>query len=340
MLHLFRSLAFCFWCAVLLRHRAVADEEAPWGPTPPRETSSWWPKPPSLSSFPFRIPSFGLLDDGRDAAGLVTTAKELPNVTINATPQPSSNHSGNSKDRLLEPSGSGDGRSFDASEASGSSLQPTSVTKTGSESLPTGTSDFPRGNNGSLVPDSYTPTSSSVRNSLFTDIPTRTSSPQQHAAHMRPPWGTTQAAGSSMGVAPQHLPGDITQLIYSTVPPETTVPTALTWAEAHTTTVPGLAEGPTRRPSPDLVTAPESPQTTFVESLQYSMVTDITATEIRTPWGVSDPSVAEATSGQKEEGARVLASSTGIDRKPALESLTSTTPSKKVKVPIARGKQR
>lgn len=343
MLHLLRSLAFCFWCAVLLHHRAVADEEALWGPTPPRETSSWWPKPPSLSSFRFRIPFFGISDDDHDAAGLVTTTKGLPNITMNAhlfvTPQPSSNHSGNSKDRLLEPSGSGDGSSFDASEASGSSPQPTSVTNTGSESLPTGTSDFPRGDNGSLVPDSYTPTSASLRNWLFTDIPTSTSSPEQHAAHTRPPWGTTQAAGSSMGAAQQHLPRDITQRIYSTVPPETTVPTALTWAEAHTTTIPGLVEGPTELPSPGPVTLPEFPQTTFVESLQYSIITDITATEIRTPWGVSDPSVAEATSGQKEERAGVITSSTGIDRKPALESLTSTTPSKRVKVPIERGKQ-
>lgn len=347
MLHLLRSLAFCFWCAVLLHHRAVADEEAPWGPTPPRETSSWWPKPPSLSSPRFRIPFFGISDDDGDAAVLVTTSNGLPNITINArlfvTPQPSSNHSRNSKDRLLEPSGSGDGSSFDASEASGSSAQPTSVTNTGSESLPTGTPDFPRGDNGSLVPDSYTPTSASVRNSLSTDIATSASSHEQHAARTRPPWGTTQAAGSSMGAAQRHLPGDITQRIYSTVPPETTVPTALTWAEAHTTTVPGLVEGPTSLPtglpSPGPVTPPESPHTTFVESLQYSIVPDTTVTGIHAPWGVSDPSVAEATSGREEERAGVITSSTGMDRKPTLESLTSTAPSKRVKVPIARGKQ-
>lgn len=329
MLHLLRSLAFCSWCAVLLHHCAVADEEAPWGPTPPRETPSWWPKPPSLSSFRFRIPFFGTSDDDGGAAGLVTTAKGLPNVTTNTrlfvTP-------GNSKDRLLEPSGSGDGSSFDASEASDGSPQPTSVTQTGSEPLPTGTADFPRGNSGSIVPDSYTPTSASVRNSLFTDIPASTSSPEQPAAHTRPPWGTPQAAGSSTGAARRRPSGE-TQRIYSTVPLETTVPTALTWVEAHTTTIPGLAEGPTGPPPPGSVTPPESPQTTFVEGPQYSIVTDVTATEVGAPWGVS-----EAASGQKGERAGVITSSTGMDRNPALESLTSPTPRKRPKVPIARGK--
>lgn len=342
MLHLLRSLAFCVWCAVLLHHRAVADEEAPWEPPPslppPRKTSSWWLKPPSLPSFPFNVPFWGISNDERNAAGPVTTTKGLPSITKNthlfATPQPSSNHTGNRKDRLLEPSGSGDGSSLDAAEASGSSPQPTSVTNTGSESLPTGTSDFPRGNNGSLVPDSYTPTSASVRNWPTTDIPTSTSSPEQHAAHTRPPWASTQAAGSSTGGAQQHLPGEITQRIYSTVPPETTVPTALTWAEAHTSTIPGLVEGPTGLPTPGPVTPAEPPQTTFVERLRYSVVT-----EIHAPRGVSDPSIAEATSGRKEDRVGVITSPTGIDRKPALESLTSTTPSQRLTVPIVRGKQ-
>lgn len=332
MLHLLRSLAFCFWCAVLLHHRAVADEEAPWGPTAPRETSPRWPKPPSLSSFQFRFPFFGISDHDRDAAGLVTTAKELPNITVNAhlfvTSQPSSTRSGNSKVRLLEPSGSGDGSSLDVSEASGSSPQPTSGTNTGSESLPTETSDFPGGDSSSLVPDSYTPTS--ARNSLSSDIPTSSGSPEQHAAHTHPPWAATQAAASSTGAARQHL----TQRTYSTVPPETTVPTTLTRVDTATT-IPGPVEGPTA----GAATLPESPQTTFVESLQYSRPTDITATEIHSPWGVSDPSVAEAASGQKEERAGAITSPTGIDRQPALESLTSTTPSKRVKVPISRGKQ-
>lgn len=335
MLHLLRSLAFCFWCAVLLHHRAVADEEAPWEPPPPppRKTSSWWL--PSLPSLQYHVPFLGISDEERNAAGLATTTKGLPNITKNthllATPQPSSSHSGNSKGRLLEPFGSGDGGSF---EASGSSPQPTSVTNTGSESLPTGTSDFPRANNGSLVPDSYTPTSATVRNSPITDIPPSTSTLQQHTAHTRPPWASTQAAGSSMGAAQQHLPREITQWIYSTVPPETTVPTALTWAEARTSTIPGLVESPTGPPSPGPVTPAESPQTTFVERLRYS-----TVTEIHTAWGVFEPSVAEATSGQKEDRVGVITSPTGIDHKPALESLTSTTPSERVKVPIARGKQ-
>lgn len=339
MLHLLRELAFCFWCAVLLHHRAVADEEAPWGPTPWREASSWRPK----LDGPFRIP-FYESSDNDDAAVLKTTTKGLPNISINAhlfvTPQPSRNHSGSSKERLLDHSGSGDGSSFEPSEASDSSPQPTSVTNTGSEPLPTGTSDFPRGNNDSLVPDSNTPTSASVRNTLFTDIPTSTSSPEQHATHTRPLWDTTQAAGSSMGAAQRHLPADITQRIYSAVAPEATVPTALMWAEAHTTTIPGLVESlPTALPFPGPVTPPKSPQTTFVSSRRYSIITDAAVTEIRTPRGVSDLSVTETTSGQTQEQTGVITTSVGIDRKPALESLTSTTPSQGVKVPIAGGKQ-
>lgn len=329
MLHLLRDLAVCFWCAVLLHHRAVADEEAPWGPTPPRETSTWWPKPDG----PFRIPFYGSSDDDRDAADLKATTV---NAHLFATPQPSRNHPGNSKESLLDPSGSGDESSSEASEASAASLQPTNVANTGSDSLPTGTSDFPHGNNDSLVPDSHTPAGASVRNTLFTS-PTSTSSPEQHAKQTRPPWGTTQAAGSSMGAEPRHLPGDVPQRIYSTVAPETTAPTALTWAEARTTSAPGLMEGlPTGLPSP----GPVFPQTAEpVGTPQYSIITDATVTEIHNPWGASDPSVTETASGQEQEQAGVITISMVIDRTPALESLTSTTPSQRVKVPIAGGKQ-
>lgn len=336
MLHLLRDLAFCFWCAVLLHQQAVADEEAPWGPTPGRETSSRWPK--------LDGPFYESSDNDHDAAALKTTTRGLASISRNAylfvTPQPSSNHSGNSKERSLDPSGSGDGSSFEASQASDSSPQPTNVTNTGSEPLPTGTSGFPHGNNDSLVPDSHTPTSASVRNTLFTDIPASTSSPEQHATHTRPLRGTAQTARSSMGAAPRHLPADITQRIYSTVAPETTVPTAFMWAQAHTTTIPGLVESLlTALPFPVPATPPNSPQTTFVRTPQYSIITDAAVTEIPTPWGASDLSVAETTSGQKQEPTGVITTSAGIDHKPALESLMSTTPSQGVKVPIAGGKQ-
>ena len=339
MLHLLGSWAFCFWCAVMLRHRAVADEEAPWGPTPSRETSSWWPKPPPLSSFPFRVPFLGMSAADGDGAGLVTTTKGLPSITINAhlfvSSQTSSNHFGNSKERLLEPPGSGDGSSFEASEASDSTPQPPRVTSAGSESRPTEMSDFPPSSNGSRAPDSFTPTSASVGKWLFSTIPTSAGSP----GHTRLPWGTTLAAGSSTGAAQQHLPGDITQRIYSTVPLETTVPTALTWAEAHTTTIPGLVQGPTGQPAPVSVTPPESPRSSE-ESLQYSSAPDITASAIHTPWAVSDPRVAEAVSGREEERPGLIASSARMDGKAGLKFLTSTAPSKRVKVPIARGRQR
>lgn len=336
MLHLLRELAFCFWCAVLLHHRALADEEAPWGPTPRREASSWRPK----LDGPFGISLYESSDNDRDAAALKTTTEGLPNISINAhlfaTPQPSSNHS------LLDPSGdpSGDGGSFEASEASDSSPQPTNVTNTGSQPLPTGTSAFPHGNNDSLVPDSNTPTGAAVRNTLSTDSPTSTSSPEQHTTHTRPLWDTTQTAGSSMGAAPRHLPADVTQRIYSPVATETTVPTALMWAEAHATTTPGLVESlPTALPFPAAATPPKSQQTTFVSTPRYSIITDAAVTEIHTPRGVSDPSVTETTSGQEQEQTGVITTSVGIDHTPALESLMSTTPSPGVKVPIAGGKQ-
>lgn len=303
---------------MLLHHRAVADEEAPWGPTPPGETSTWRPKPDG----PFRIPN------DRDAAAPKATTT---NAHLFATPQPSRNHPGDSEESLLDPSGSGDGSSLEASEASAASPQPTDVANTGPESLPTGTSDFPHGNNDSLVPDSHAPAGASVGNTLFTS-PTSTSSPEQHAKQTRPPWGATPAAGSSVGAEPRHPPGDVPQRIYSTVAPEATVPTALTWAESRTTTAPGLMEG---LPSP----GPVFPQTTFVGTPQYSIITDATVTEIHTPWGASDPSATETASGQEQEQAGVITISMGIDRTPALESLTSTTASQRVKVPIAGGKQ-
>lgn len=354
MLRLLRTLAFCFWCVLLLHNQAAADEEALWGPTPSREnppenkqSSSWWPKLPSLPSLPFRIPFYGSSDSNRKAAVLTTTTEGLTEPI----------------DHLQDHSGSGEGSLSDASEPPTTSTQGllTSVTKTGPESLPTGTSDSPhssikQSNNDSLVSDSYTPTSSSIRNTLFTNSPTTTSTPGQSATHTHPPYGTARAAGPSMGATPQHLAeeltdkeeaGDFTEKIYSTIAPETTVPTALTWAAAQTTiTIPGLVESTlTSRHPLGPVTPPKSSETTFVKKPQYSTVSitihagEATVTETHPTQSESDLGVSEARSGPMEEQPGVITIAIGIDHKLMPESITSTTPSQSVNFPIAGGKQ-
>lgn len=346
MLRLLWILASCFWCVLLLRHQAVADEEALWGPTPSRErppeskqSSSWWPKFPSL---PFRIPFYGRSDSNPEADDALTT------TTAGLTE--SAHHS---QDHL----GSGEGSISDASEPPTTLTQGllASVAKTGPEPLPTGTSDSPhssttQSNNDGLVSDSYSHTSSSIRNTLFTNSPTSTSTPEQNATHTRPPGGTERAAGPSMGTTPQHLPeeltdkkeaGDFTEKMYSTIPPETTVPTALTWAAAQpTTAVPQLVDTP-----PATVAPHKSSETTFDRQPQYSTVSaalhtgDSTVTETHPTQSKSGQGVTEVRSGPVEEEPGVIPTAMGTDHK--LEPITtSTTPSRRVNVPIVGGKKR
>lgn len=349
MLRLLWILASCFWCVLLLRNQAVADEEALWGPTPSREkppeskqSSSWWSKFPSIPSLPFRIPFYGRSDSNPEADDALTT------TTAGLTE--SAHHS---QDHL----GSGEGSISDASEPSTTLTQGplTSVAKTGRESLPTGTSDSPhssttQSNNDGLVSDSYSHTGSSIRNTLFTNSPTSTSTPEQNATHTHPPGGTERAAGPSMGTTPQHLPEeltdkkeaeDFTEKMYSTIPPETTVPTALTRAAAQpTTTVPQLVET-----TPATVAPHKSSETTFVRKPQYLTVStalhtgDSTVTETHPTQSKSGQGVTEVRSGPMEEEPGVITTAMGIDHK--LESITtSTTPSRRVNVPIVGGKQR
>lgn len=345
MLHLHRTLAFCLWCSLLLHNQAVADEEALWGPTPSRENSpedkqnsSWWSKP--IPSLPFHIPLNGGSDGNNEAVALTTTTKGL------AEPN----------EHTQDISTSGDGSVLEAYEAPTTLTKGllTSVTKTGSDSLPTVTSDSPHisttwSNNDALVSDSYSPTSGSIRNSLFTNSPTSTSTPQQTATHTRPPWGNVRAAAPGMGVASRHLPGELsdteesrnfTEKVYSTISPETTVPTALTWAASQTTTtIPRMAETPlTSRHPLGPVTPPKSSETMFISKPQYPTVSttlrvrEATVTE-------THASVAEAGSGPVEEHPGVITISVGINHKSVEESIKSTTPRQGVNVPVAGGKQ-
>ncbi|XP_041819541.1 proline-rich transmembrane protein 4 [Chelmon rostratus] len=343
MLRLLRTLAFCFWCFLLLHKQAVADEEALWGPTPSREnppedkqSSSWWPKLPSLPSLPFRIPFYGSSDGNDEAAVLTRTTTGLTEPI----------------DHLQDHLGSGEGSISEASEPPITATQGllTSVTKIGPESLPTGTSDSPhssiaQSHNDTLVSDSYTPTSSSIRNTLFTNSPTSTSNPEQNATHTHPPQGTAGAAGPSMAATPQHLPEepadkeeaeDFTQKIASTIAPETTVPTALTWAAAHTTaTTPGLVE------TTLTLTPPTSSETTFARKHQHSTVRivlhagEATVTDTHPTLGGADLGFSETRSGPVQEQPGVITTAMRTDHKLVPESKVSTTQSQRVNFPIA-----
>ena len=332
----------------------MADEEAHWGPTPSREKTpedekSWWglSKLPSVPSLPFRIPFFGSSDSNDEAAVLTTTAKRLTEPI----------------DRLQETSGSGEGSISDASEPPTTTTQGLliSVTKIRTESLPTGTSDSPhssiaQSDNDTLVSDSYSPTSTSIRDTLFTNSPTSTSTPEQNATHTHPPRGTAGAAGPSMGATTQHLQEgltdkeeaeDFTGKILLTIAPETTVPTALTWAALQTTTTtPGLVKTATaRRNALGPVTPHESSQTTFDRKPQDSTVSvtlhagEATIKETHPTQSEADLGFSEARSGPVEEQLGVITTAMGIDHKLVLESITSTTQSQRVNFPIAGGKQ-
>ncbi|XP_044041688.1 proline-rich transmembrane protein 4 [Siniperca chuatsi] len=324
MLRLLRTLAFCFWCFLLLHRQAVADEEALWGPTPTRKN------PPENKQS---------LDGNDKAAVLTTTTKGLTE----------------SIDHLQDHSGSGEGSISEASEPPTTWTQDllTSVTKIRTEPLPTGTSDSPhssiaQSHNDTLVSDSYSPTSSSIRNTLFTNSPTSTSTPEQNATHTHPPRGTARAAGPSTGATPQHFTEehtdkdeaeDFTEKISSTIAPETTVPTALTRAAAQTTTTnPGLVETTlTIRHPLRPVTPPTSSEITFVRKPQDPTVgiTLHAGEAITTETHHTNSESDMARSGPAEEQPGVITTAMGIDHKLLPESITSTSQSQRVNFPIA-----
>ncbi len=159
-----------------------------------------------------------------------------------------------------------------------------------------------------------------------------------------------------MGATAQHLPEehtdkeeaeDFTEKISSTIAPETTVPTALTWAAAKTTTtIPGLVETTlTSRHPLGPATPPTSSETTFVRKPQDSIVSitlhagEATMTETHPTQSEAGYGFSEARSGPVEEQPGVTTTAMGTDRKLVLESITRTTESQGVNFPIAGGKQ-
>lgn len=351
MLRLLRTLAFCLWCSLLLHRQAVADEEAAWGPTqkPPKEKQGWLGIPNPFSRIPFpsipfpRNPFYSGSNDDNKAVLSTTTTETLTEPT----------------DLFQENLGSGDGGISVSSKPTTTSTQefPTSVTEIRTETLPTGTSDSPhsitaQSNNDTLVLDSSSPTSSSIRNTLFTNNPTSTSSPEQNATHTLPPESSTQAARPSMGATTQHLPEEHTdqeeaEEISSTIAPETTVPTALTWAEAQTiTTIPGLVETTLLRHTPrPVTTAPTSPETTSDKKPQDTTLTitlhaeEATLKEFSTTQSEAELGFSEARSGLVEVKPGVITTAMGINRELVPESITRTSQSQWVNFSTAGGKQ-
>ncbi|XP_045927938.1 proline-rich transmembrane protein 4 [Micropterus dolomieu] len=353
MLRLLQTLAFCFGCFLLLHRQAVADEEALWGQTPSRENapenrqrSNWWtpslPKLPSFPSLPFQIPFYGSSDNKEKAVVLTTNAKSLTEPV----------------DHLQDHSVSGEGSIFETSEppTTGTRGLLASVTKIRTEPLPTGTSDSPHSSiaqsyNDTLVLDSYSPTSSYVRNTLFTNSPASTSAPEQNATHTHPPQGTARAAGPSKAATSQHPPShtdkeeaeNLTVKMWSTIAPETTVPTALTRAAAQTTTTnPGLVDttqASTHTLGP--VTTPTPSETTFVRQPHDPTVSitlhagEATMTETHPTQSEADLGFSQARSGPMEGQPVVITTAMVIDHKPVPESIISTTQSQSVHFSIA-----
>lgn len=227
MFRLLRTLSF--WCVLALCNQAVADEEAHWGatPSPPVRTSgfSFWPKLPSFpSSFPSilsQIPFYGN-SDNTDTPTTTTTGLVTPI----------------DQDNL----GSGE---EEGSFLSAASQSPTASwqrgSRTDSRSLPTTASDSPRSSgtqhdNDALVSDPRLPTSGgyALSNSLFTAGPSNTL--QKNVTHTQQPPVATEGAST-----PPHLEKEVVDKqgaakTYSTIAPETAVPTALTRGAGRTTT--------------------------------------------------------------------------------------------------------
>ncbi|XP_074553989.1 proline-rich transmembrane protein 4 [Halichoeres trimaculatus] len=337
MLRLLWTLAFCLWCSLLLHRQAAADEEAAWGPTskPPKETQSWY-----RGWIPnIRIPFYSGSSDDNKAATSTTSTKSPTEPT----------------DLFQEDLGSGDGGISLSSEPTTTSTQEflTSVTEIITETLPTGTTDSPhsttaQSNNDTLVLNSFSPTSSSIRNTPFTNNPTSTSSPEQNATHTLPPQSSTHAARPSMGATTQHLPEEHTdqeeaEKISSTIAPETTVPTALTWAEAQTiTTIPGLVETTLPRHTPrPVTTAPTSPETTSDKKPPDTTLTvtlhteEATLKEFYPTQSEADLGFSEARSGPVEEQPGEITTAMGINQELVPESITSTSQSQRVNFSIA-----
>lgn len=254
-----------FWCVLALCNQAVADEEAHWGATqsPPVRTPgfSFWPKIPSFpSSFPSilsRIPFYGSSDNKdiptTSATGLVTSIDQ---------------------DNL----GSGE---EEGSFLSAASQSPTASWQQGSwtdtKSLPTTASDSPRSSgtqhdNNILVSDYRLPTSGGghyvLSDALFTAGPSK--APQKNIKHTQQP--PLASEGDS---TPSHMEKEVVDnqekaKTYSTIAPETAVPTALTRGAVRTTTT---------MAAPVETTSPQNVKAAFVTTPRHLL--SISGTESR-----------------------------------------------------------
>ncbi|XP_037098750.1 proline-rich transmembrane protein 4 [Syngnathus acus] len=178
MLRLHRTLALCFWCLILVREQASADEEGLWGPTPSREkpsqkksSSYWWspslPKLPSLDSLLFRLPFYPVGGKSQPTE-LNTTGHELSGP--------------------IDQSGSGDGIISEASELPTTSGQLLSgVTEIMTESLPAGTSYSPRSRN-----DKETLVATATTHIRNTQSPTSSSTLGQNGTQRHHPSDTNE----------------------------------------------------------------------------------------------------------------------------------------------------
>lgn len=336
MLHLHQTLVLCFWCLLLLHRQALADEEAGWGPTPshenqPGEKTSWlWTsltKLPSLPSLSFPIPFYGSLNSNDKAAAVTTTAEGHIKASAATTDH-------------LQSSGPGEVNTSEAAERPTASTQGllASVTRTErTESPPTETSDSPKSSqtqrdNDSPVSNSYSHTSRPITNTLFADSAISTFAPEQNATRTHPPWGPARGARPSMGVTARHPPDDDkaedSADEISTIAPETTVPTAVTWAAAQTrTTEAGLAETTLNKRH-------------FLERVTASASLETTHSPVSTTPHPGEDTVTENHSTQNDTGLGLdLTGAISQENDHELEITTSTSQSQTVPFPIAGGKQ-
>ncbi|KAK2859019.1 hypothetical protein Q5P01_003639 [Channa striata] len=336
MLRLHPTSMLCFWCFLILHKQAVADEEAVWGSTeaPAKKPGLSWTSFTKLSSYIPSIPFFGR--SYNEAAAPNMTPKEPTKPT-----DPS------------QVSGSGEGSSSEVSHEPATPTQGllTSVTNIRTYSLPTATSDSPhsskaQGDKDALVSDSYSHTSSSITNTLFTNSPTSTNAPEENVTHTHPLWNSAPAARPSMEATARHVPREhtdqtFTEKVFSTIAPETTVPTAVTQAAPETTTTtPGLVGTTlTRRHPLGSPTPLASLETTFVTTPQEPSVTlqfgEATISATYPSQSEADLGFDETRSSPTMEDPGSAPTAIGIDDKLVLESVTSTTQSKRINTPTA-----
>ncbi|XP_054910718.1 uncharacterized protein prrt4b [Poeciliopsis prolifica] len=244
MLRFLWTMALFFWYYLLLHSRALADEEATGELTPssknsPEEKSGIYSWLPSMPKFP-SIPTFGIFGSsgGKNEDAVSTTTATGVTELIGL---------------FQDHTGSGEGSNSEESQQTTTLTQGlfTSVAKIRTEPPPTGTSDLPYSSIAQSNSETFvSPTSSYIRNTLFTNSPHRSNTPGKNTTHMLTPRRSTTAATSSTSATENPLPNSVyretifhTERISSTIPPKTTVPTALTWKTVQTTTLnPGLVE--------------------------------------------------------------------------------------------------